>query len=205
MDGSPQDPSEHVLLERIRGGDPQAFADLLGRHEGAMQARARRMVNRRLQGRYSVSDVLQEARVAAFDGLREFVPVPGGTVQGWLVQVVTRKAIDLARHQGAAKRSPVRELDRDHRPETGALPDSGPTPSEMAVAGELQEAARRVLAELPADYRTVLRLTRQQGLPLHAAAECMGRSPEATKKLYGRALASFGEHFERLTGRRLGS
>ena len=205
MDAPTNGPSEEILLERIRGGDPAAFADLLARHEGAMQARARRMVSRRLRGRYSVSDVLQEARVAAFEGLRNFVPGPEGTVRGWLLQVVTLKAIDLARQHGAAKRSAGREVAQAERPESGTFPDPGPTPSQVAVAGEFQDAARRAMAGLPEDYRDVLRLTRQQGLSLRHAAECMGRTPEATKKLYGRALARFGELFESLTGRPLDS
>ena len=204
MDAPDKDPSEEALLERVRRGDAEALADLLARHEGAMQARARRMVSRKLRGRYSVSDVLQEARVAAFEGLRDFVPGPEGTVRGWLLQVVTLKAIDLARQHGAAKRSAGREVARSERPETGMFPDSGPTPSQVAVAGEFQDAALRAMAGLPEDYRAILRLTRQQGLSLRDAAECLGKTHEATKKLYGRALARFGEIFEGLTGRRLG-
>lgn len=204
MDGTAQDPLDLALLERIRVGDSEAFAELLARHEDVMRGRAHRMVIRRLRGRYSISDVLQEARVAAYAGLPTFRPDTGGTVRGWLLQVVTRKAIDMARQQGAAKRTPGREVDRDRRPETGALPASGPTPSQVAVAAEFQDFARRAMADLPDDYRTVLELTRQQGLSLPEAAACMGRSHDATKKLYGRALARFIELFEALSGRRLG-
>ena len=49
--------------------------------------------------------------------------------------------------------------------------------------------------------KTVLRLARNEGLSLREVAGQMGRSREAVKKLYGRALERFVEHFERLRGK----
>jgi DNA-directed RNA polymerase specialized sigma24 family protein len=43
----------------------------------------------------------------------------------------------------------------------------------------------------------VLSLTRVKGLTLVEAAKSMGRSHEATKKLYARALSRFTEAFDR--------
>jgi DNA-directed RNA polymerase specialized sigma24 family protein len=50
---------------------------------------------------------------------------------------------------------------------------------------------------LPEDYREILLLTRAQGLTIREAAERMGRSLEAAKKLSARALARFGELLDR--------
>ena len=41
---------------------------------------------------------------------------------------------------------------------------------------------------LPDDHRTIVRLALIDGLSLGEAAERMGRSREAAKKLYGRAM-----------------
>jgi DNA-directed RNA polymerase specialized sigma24 family protein len=49
------------------------------------------------------------------------------------------------------------------------------------------------LDALSEDHRTILRLVQFDGLTLGAAAERMGRSREAAKKLYGRALTKLGE------------
>jgi DNA-directed RNA polymerase specialized sigma24 family protein len=59
----------------------------------------------------------------------------------------------------------------------------------VAIAGELDTAVQRAFAALPEDYREVLRLTRQNHMSIAGAATCLGRTREATKKLYARALA----------------
>ena len=43
-------------------------------------------------------------------------------------------------------------------------------------------------------------VAREQGMSLREVAACMGRSREATKKLYGRALSRFTEEFQRRGG-----
>jgi len=187
------------LLERIRAGDESAFESLLSRHEPAMRARARRLVARRLGGRVSVSDILQEARLAAHERLPSFRPTEDGTVRGWLLKVIENRAISAARFHGRMKR------DVQGGAGPGAL--SGlvaqePSPSQAAHVTEMSETARRALAALPEDYRTILELTHVRGLTIRQAAECLGRSREVSKKLYGRAMARFGELVQRSRGER---
>ena len=50
-----------------------------------------------------------------------------------------------------------------------------------------------MLKRLPSEYREILALTRTEGLDLRQAAERMGRSYEATRKLVSRALTRFHE------------
>ena len=51
-----------------------------------------------------------------------------------------------------------------------------------------------------ADLPSIRRLAREEHLNLDEAAERMGRSREAVKKLYGRALCRFREIFDRMRG-----
>ena len=53
---------------------------------------------------------------------------------------------------------------------------------------------------LPDDYRNVLRMALEDGLTLKEAARRMGRSHEAVKKLYGRALARLARELKDLRG-----
>ena len=46
------------------------------------------------------------------------------------------------------------------------------------------------MAALSEDHREVLRLALEEGLSLRECAERMGRSREAMKKLYGRAVCA---------------
>ena len=74
-----------------------------------------------------------------------------------------------------------------------------PSPSEVAMAGESAAELRRVIESLPEDYATVLRLVYLDGLTLVQAGERMGRSADAVRKTYGRALTRLAE---RVRGRR---
>ena len=56
---------------------------------------------------------------------------------------------------------------------------------------ELAHRAQRALERLSDDYRCVLRLVQVEGTNLREVAEVMGRSYEAVKKLYGRAITRF--------------
>lgn len=189
--------TDSQLLERIRAGDEAAFESLLLRHEPAMRARARRLVARRLGGRVSVSDILQEARIAAHERLPSFRPTGQGTVRGWLLKIVENRAISAARFHGRMKR------DAQGVAGPGALAHleaQQPSPSQAAHATEMSETAHRALAALPEDYRVILELTHVRGMTIREAAECLGRSREVCKKLYGRAMARFGELVQRSRG-----
>ena len=59
---------------------------------------------------------------------------------------------------------------------------------------------RRALLTLSDDHREVIRLTREEGMPLRDAARQMARSVDATKKLLARALIQLKEAFDGTQG-----
>jgi RNA polymerase sigma factor (sigma-70 family) len=70
----------------------------------------------------------------------------------------------------------------------GAVHGRSPSPSQVAIGRETREAAQRALATLPPTYQEVIRLVQGEGLTLAQAGERMGRSRDAVKGLYSRAL-----------------
>ena len=191
--GSPDDAS---LLVRARAGDEDALRLLFDRHRAALEARIRRFLPRTVQRKISVSDVVQEARILAFARTGAFEPTREGAYRAWLLRIAELKAREALRaHTGTSKRAVGREVSHDG---DAAGPDGaacGPSPSEAAMTVETRDAVHRTLATLPPDYREVLRLARFEGLSLREVADRMGRSTEAIKKLYGRALTRFGTAF----------
>ena len=186
--------SDTELIARMRAGDADAFRTLFDRHLGVLASRARRLLPTAVRRRVSVDDVVQEARIAAFRGAAEFRGEGPEVLRAWLLRIVELKARMALRHEaGTAKRACGREVTSDRRAATADFAGSGPSPSEAAIAGELCAAVAHALETLPPDYREVLRLTRFQGLSLGEAADRMGRSREAVKKLYGRALVCFAD------------
>jgi RNA polymerase sigma-70 factor (ECF subfamily) len=196
-----QQPSDKELIRRFRAGDGDALRVLFERHEDILQARIRRRFPPHLHRKVSVSDVLQETRIVAYQRREDFESGGDDGFRNWLLGIADLKAKAAAhRHGGTAKRAAHREVSRNLRPETGQFVGGVPSPSQVAIAAELKELARRAMVSLPDDYRQVLSLAREEQLPLREVAERMGRSREAVKKLYGRALFRFTEAFDKLRG-----
>ena len=187
-----------ALVARAREGDERAFEALFERY----MARIRRGIAHALPGavrrKISISDVIQEARIVAMRRVGDFEDRGPGSFEAWLSKIVEVKIHEAVRkYKGPAKRDIAREVDDGSTSRARNLPARGPTPSEVLVQKEDHAAAQRALANLPEDYREILLLTRAQGLTIREAAERMGRSLDAAKKLSARALARFGELLER--------
>ena len=60
------DISEEDLIDRLHGGDEEAFQVLFERHAERIRARIRRRLPDRLERKVSVADVLQETMLVAF-------------------------------------------------------------------------------------------------------------------------------------------
>ena len=189
------------LLQRYRAGDGDALWELCSRVEPLLRRRIEQRIPRRLRRRVSVADVLQDARVAAYERREAFEERGPDAFRKWILGIVDKKALRAVRdHRGVAKRDQGREVTRAHRPDTAMFPGSTPSPSEVYVASELADLARAAMAALPPDYREVLRLARDEQLTLREVGERMERSREAAKKLYARAISRFEQELEKRRG-----
>ena len=195
------DASDLDLIRSFRDGDGDALWELCRRHERALSDRIRRRVPQRLRRRVSVADVLQDVRLGAYESREACDASDDDGFRRWLLGIADHKALQAARHHGeTAKRAADREVTRAARPVTAELRSRSPTPSQIAVAAELSQMARDAMTALSPDHQAVLRLARDQRLPLREVAARMERSYDATKKLYARALAAFGAELRRRRG-----
>ena len=62
------------------------------------------------------------------------------------------------------------------------------SPSSQVSAGELGDKLRSTIGELPPDERMVIEMHYFQGKTYAEIGEFIGRTPEAVRKLWGRAL-----------------
>jgi RNA polymerase sigma-70 factor (ECF subfamily) len=138
--------------------------------------------------------VIQDAYLAAFQSLAKFEDRGEGSFGAWLRRIIEHRVLaEVERHLEAGKRDARREVRIDTRGD--AL---GPDPDQVSPSGEMaaaEEAARLHAAvdRLASDYREVIRWIHGEGLTLTEAGERMGRSADAVRKLYGRALARLSE------------
>lgn len=180
---------EPSLVERFRHGDACAFQLLFVRHEAELRARLAGRMSDRLRRRVSVDDLVQETCLAAHGARADFEDRGEGSFRAWLLGIADHRLQDaVRRHTGTAKRSTQREVTRAGRPETAFFAAVQSSPSTVAATEEQLQRIRDAMAELSEDYRRVLQLALEEGLSLREVAEQMGRTREAAKKLYGRAV-----------------
>jgi RNA polymerase sigma-70 factor (ECF subfamily) len=182
------------LVRGARAGSEADLRALIERHEPVVRAHLDRRTPASLRRKVATDDLLQEVWLVVTARLSRFEDRGEGAFRAWALGIADLKLREAARmYLGTRKRADVREVSRGERPDTAAFTDARPSPSQEAQGHELEEAAARALAALPGDYREILRLVQVEGFTLRSAAERMGRSHEAAKKLYGRALAQFAK------------
>jgi RNA polymerase sigma-70 factor (ECF subfamily) len=183
------DSSDEDLVRRARAGDEAAAHLLFDRHLPALRAKAQARLPDALRGKLGASDVVQEAWLAAFVALGDFRDAGDGSFGRWLRKIVERKVADeVRRHSRVKKRSVKREVRFATAAEHLEADRAQPTPSQAAGDAEESAALRAVIEGLSPDHATVIRLVHQEGLSLVEAGRRMGRSPDATRMLYGRAM-----------------
>jgi RNA polymerase sigma-70 factor (ECF subfamily) len=192
------EPSDEELVRRVRAGDEEATRTLFDRHLPALRAKARARLPAALRGKVGASDVVQEAWLCAFAALGDFEHEGDGAFAAWLRKIVERKVADeVRRHARTKKRSTKREVRFATRAQH-LEPDPGqPTPSQAAGEAEESAALRDVVDGLSPDHAAVIRLVHEDGLTLVEAGRRLGRTPDATRMLYGRAMQRLAARLER--------
>ena len=182
------------LVRRFKEGDGEAFRSLFEDHARVLRTRAARRLPGHLSKRVSIADIVQDACLEAFRLRDRFEDRGHDAFRNWMFGIVDNKVRETVRHHGRTrKRATDREISRSRRRDTNALLGDGRSPSAAAISGERVARIRRAMASLPDAYREVLHLTLEEGLVLREVAERIGKSREATKKLYGRALCRLRE------------
>lgn len=173
MGGRPLDDSE--LIERARGGDIDAYEELVRRYQHVAVRTAYVVA-----GSAEAEDAAQEAFIKAYRALKRFRA--GAAFRPWLLRIVTNEARNRRRAAGRRERLALRVA--DERPSGGAAPSP-----EVAILGEEE---RRILLdavnELSEDDRLIVSYRYFLELSEHEMAEALGIAPGTVKSRLSRAL-----------------
>jgi RNA polymerase sigma-70 factor (ECF subfamily) len=172
------------LIQRVRGGDPAAAAELVRRYEPAVRRMVRlQLRDPRLRRVLDSSDVCQSV-LASF-----FVRAASGQYDLHQPDQLLRLLVVMARNKLASQARSSYVLRRDDRPRApgaalAATVAPGPSPSQQAAWKDL---LREVRGRLSAEERQLAdrRADRQEWSEIAAA---VGGSPEALRKKLARAL-----------------
>jgi RNA polymerase sigma-70 factor (ECF subfamily) len=192
--------SDEDLVRGVLAGDTAAASALFDRHLPEMRASVHRRLPAALRGKVGESDVIQEAWLAAYLALPGFQDRGDRSFVKWLQTILDNKVRDeVRRHARVGKRDARRE---ERLATDAAVADTGQlSPSVLARSNERSAALSAAIADLPSDYAEILRWVHQEGLTLTQAGERMGRSADAARKLYGRAMVQLGDRLGGPDGR----
>jgi RNA polymerase sigma-70 factor (ECF subfamily) len=198
----PSDPILDVLLSQARAGDQPALGRLLDLYRNYLRLMARSLIHQPLQVRLDASDLVQETFLKAHREFRQFVGTGERELVAWLRRILVRTLSNQAKHHRARGRDQRRQesldvlLDRSSLAIQEQLADSIASPSAHAVHREQAVLLADALSRLPADYREVFILRNLEQVPVDEIATRMGRSPNAVRKLWRRAMVALKQALE---------
>lgn len=184
---------ETQLLERIRNGATDEFADIVRRH----QARVFAVLARYERDAQRLEDLAQETFVKAWRALEQFDG--RAPFEHWISRIAVRAAIDhLRKRQRVRNEVGFDELGEDALDWLQADGDEGEL--EAGAARELLDLAMRELA--PAD-RLVITLQEIEGRSVKEIADLMGISGVAVRVRALRARAKLKSALEKIKNAKL--
>jgi RNA polymerase sigma-70 factor (ECF subfamily) len=191
-------------IEGARGGRTEDLARLLEGYRNYLQLLASTALPAGLRAKAGPSDIVQEALLKAHQGFGQFRGRTGAELAAWLRKTLARTLANLRRqYAGTAGREVARErsldriLDRSSQALGKLLAAGDSSPSERAQEQEASARLADALAELDEDAREVIVLRNLQELEWTEVGRRMGRSPDAARMLWRRALSELGDVIER--------
>jgi RNA polymerase sigma-70 factor (ECF subfamily) len=196
----PASPSIAPLLEQARNGSAAAIGSLLEAARSYLLLQAEHELPQSLRAKVGPSDIVQET---AIDAHRDFPRFRGTTQEelyAWLRTILQNNVMDMVRRfEMAQKRAVKREASLSvivDRCGISVLPPGSNTPDHSAIRREDAALLAGGLTRMPDDYQTILRLRYWDGLTFPEIAIRLGRSEEAARKLWYRALARLTEELQ---------
>ena len=176
--------SDQSLIEKVRGGDYQAFEFLVTRYE----AKVYRLAIRMLRNPQDAEDALQETFLQVFRGLPGFEG--RSKFSTWLFRLATNVCLMRIRHRETepSKLLPLEDyLPKLEEGEGLSMVDWADRPEDALLSKESREQMMGALEKLPPEYRAVFILRDIEGFSNAETGESLGISIAAVKSRLHRA------------------
>lgn len=186
-------------IRLARAGQPDALGELLAAYRNYLRLIAVTSLDRRMQGKADASDLVQETLLKAHQNFPRF---RGSTEQEWITwirQILVNNLADLHRRFSLQVRRVERErslesaLDRSSQSLRDLVQARSGSPSQSAQRRELGVLLADALTEVSPEDREVVVLRNLRELEWKEIAALTGRSPDAARMLWTRALARVGK------------
>ena len=173
-----EETTTRALVARAQSGDRSAFDELAARYRDDL-LRSARSRYRPADGLLSdPEDLVSETILRAFEGISSFQWTGKDSFSRWLFGICRNvRLTEIRRKRVTLSLNHARSAESEE-----------PTPSRALGRRERFERLERAIAELPDEYREVLRQSRIEGLKTSEIAARLGKSPNAVKHILARAI-----------------
>jgi RNA polymerase sigma-70 factor (ECF subfamily) len=186
-----------AALDAARRGAPAALGHLLEACRNYLLLVANQELDPGLQAKFGPSDLVQDTLLEAQRDFGRFHGRSAEEWRAWLRQILRNNLANAARQfRATAMRDVGREIalsEAAREEHVEALVCSGSSPSSVVAADEEARRLRAAVERLPPDYREVVRLRHEEGLSYEEIGRRLGRSDEAVRKLWTRAIVLLKE------------
>jgi RNA polymerase sigma-70 factor (ECF subfamily) len=188
-------------LPEARAGSREALGQLLEACRGYLLRIANQGLGDDLQAKGGASDLVQETFLEAHRDFARFQGTTEAELLAWLRCLLLNNVANFARgYRATDKRQVGREVSLEGGASSGlgepGLVADTPSPSMEAMAREKAEALTRALECLPEDYRRVITLRNQERREFEEIGQLMGRSTDAARRLWSRAIERLQHELE---------
>lgn len=192
------------LVARAKEGDSFAWEQLCGVYGERIRRVIRLRMGGELRSQLDSMDLVQEAMIAAVQGLDRFQCRKEGDFLRWMASVAENKIRDQVDRMHAGKRDVRRQVPLEaDKPQADAagIQDqilAATTPSMLLSQSEDLDRLERAMDRLKPEYRQVLLLAKIEGFSHSEVGARLDRTPAAVAKLLARALVALANEFEAL-------
>lgn len=182
------------LLDQCRRGDPEAFARLVGLHEGMVYNLAARLLGDAEEAR----DLSQEVFLQVYRSLGGFRG--GSSLRTWIYRIVVNQCRNRRRFWKRRRRDRSLSLEALRPAEAGELQDGGAAPLEELERAERSRGVQQALLALSFEHRAVLLLREVEELSCAEIGAALGLAEGTVKSRLSRAREALRAALQRRAG-----
>ena len=195
---------ERALIDRVLGGDRQAFASLVDRYHGPLL----RLAGLFVRNRAAAEEVVQDTWIGVLEGLEGFEG--RSSLKTWIFRILANRARTRAERDarsvpfsalaGAEGEEPAVEPQRfDQKGHWTDAPGEWDeeSPEKLALRGETMAVLETAMAALPAGQRAVLTLRDVEGMEADDICNVLGITLTNQRVLLHRARSKVRRALER--------
>ncbi len=148
--------ADSVLVQQALGGDQEAFEALVSRYKKSLFG----LIHHYVGEYHEVEDILQHVWLQLYLSLATLRPYV--QIKPWLFTVARNRSLDFLRYKHVLSKRLLffceveARIEEDEATFLDAIPDTSPTPEELAELHDLQREIQHAIRALPQTYRPVV-------------------------------------------------